>query len=51
MVDLNAIMQIIALNANDLNIPIKRVSKENLQVISYLIVKDLMLSSEFVYLY
>lgn len=51
MVDLNAIMQIIALNTNDLNIPIKRVSKKNPQVISYLIVKDLMLSSEFVYLY
>lgn len=51
MVDLNAIMQIIALNTNDLNIPINRASKENLHVISYLIVKDLMLSSEFVFLY
>ena len=49
MIDLNQIISIITLNTNGLNIPIKRASKKNLQVISYLIFKDLMLSSELIY--
>lgn len=48
-VDLNPVTSIIALNANGLNTAIERVSKKNSRVISYLIVKDLMLSSDFIY--
>lgn len=48
MVDLNPIIQTITLNTNDLNIPIEWSSKKNLQVISYLTVKHVMPSSEFI---
>lgn len=46
---LNPIMSVITVNTNELNIAIKRASEKNLQVISSLIVKDLMLSSDFIY--
>lgn len=48
MADLNPIIWIITLNTNDLIVPIKRASEKILQVTSYLIVKDLMHSSEFI---